>query len=219
MSEKLVSVLVPVFNQEKYIGRCLRSLLHQTLDQSDYEIIIVNDGSTDKTGYALELFEGDIIKVVHQEENNGLPHSLNIGINNAQGKYIVRVDSDDYVNKHYLLFMSTFLEMNQYMDAVACDYILVDANENFLGIRNYLDDPIGCSIMYRKDQLLKLGMYDPELKVHEDKDLYIRFTEKHKIHRIELPLYRYRKHDNNLTNDQELLDDYYEKLNKKHDKS
>ena len=61
-----ISVLVPIFNQEKYIGRCLRSLLHQSLDQNEYEIIVINDGSNDKTAYALELFNSpkeDLIKV------------------------------------------------------------------------------------------------------------------------------------------------------------
>lgn len=216
MRQKLVSVIVPVHNQEKYIGRCLRSLLHQSLPQSEYEIIIINDGSTDKTEYALNLFEGDIIKVIHHNENKGLPAALNEGIINAKGKYIVRVDSDDYVNMHYLLFMSTYLEMNSYMDAVACDYILVDSDETVIEVKNFLDEPIGCSTMFRRVQLLNIGMYDTNMKAHEDKDLLLRFEGKYKIHRIELPLYRYRKHDNNMTNDTELLNSYMEKLKSKH---
>ncbi len=213
---KLVSVLVPVHNQEKYIGRCLRSLLHQSMDQRDYEIIIINDGSTDKTRYALELFQGDIIKVIHQEENKGLPYSLNTGIQHADGKYIVRVDSDDYVNKQYLLFLSTFLEMNEYMDAVACDYILVDSDERVLDVKNFFDEPIGCGVMFRKSQLIKVGMYDAEMKLHEDKDLLIRFQKHYKIHSVELPLYRYRRHDTNITNNAQLMDSYMRKLTEKH---
>lgn len=216
MKEKLVTVLVPVHNQEKYIGRCLRSLLHQSLQHEQYEIIIINDGSTDKTEYALNLFEGDIIKVIHHDDNMGLPSALNAGINSAGGKYVVRVDSDDYVNMHYLLFLSTFLEMNAHMDAVACDYILVDSEEKVINTINYLDEPIGCSIMFRKEQLIEIGLYDEEMKVHEDKDLLIRFKQNHCIHRIEIPLYRYRQHENNMTNDSVLLDSYYTKLKNKH---
>ena len=62
-----VSVLVAAYNQERFIGRCLRSLLHQTMPLGDYEIIVINDGSTDRTSYALELFH-DAIKVVVNEE-------------------------------------------------------------------------------------------------------------------------------------------------------
>ena len=55
----MISIIVPVYNGEKYIGRCLRSLLNQTYSKEKYEIIVVNDGSTDKTSYALELFKDD----------------------------------------------------------------------------------------------------------------------------------------------------------------
>jgi glycosyltransferase involved in cell wall biosynthesis len=215
MRKNLVSVLVPVYNQEKHIGRCLRSLLHQSLNQYYYEIIIINDASTDKTSYALELFEGDIIKVINQDEKKGLPHALNMGIKKSEGKYIVRVDSDDYVNEHYLLFLSAFLDMNEYMDAVACDYIIVDDKEKVLGIKNFTEEPIGCGIMFRREQIVKLGMYDTSMKAHEDKDMFIRFTEKHSIHRIELPLYRYRKHNRGITGNKELMKIYREKLEKK----
>lgn len=218
MKNKLISVIVPVYNQEMFVGRCLRSLLNQSIDQSNYEIILINDGSTDKTRYALDLFSGGIIRVIHKEENKGLPHSLNQGIKAATGKYIVRVDADDYVNEHYLLFLSTFLEMNSHMDAVACDYILVDSNENVILNKNCKEEPIGCGIMFKKEQLEQLGLYDEEMRFHEDKDMYMRFTEKHSLFRIELPLYRYRRHENNMTNDHEMMNDYLIKLNQKNTK-
>ena len=80
MSNKLISVIVPVYNQETYIGRCIRSLLNQSLDQNKYEIILINDGSTDNTKFALDLFSGGIIRVIHSNSNHGLPFSLNQGI-------------------------------------------------------------------------------------------------------------------------------------------
>ena len=66
--EPKISVIVPVYNQEKYIGRCLRSLLDQSLTRTSYEIIVINDGSTDKTIYALELFKEEI-RVLHNKKN------------------------------------------------------------------------------------------------------------------------------------------------------
>ena len=68
----LVSIIVSAYNQERFIGRCLRSLLHQTIPHNNYEIIVVNDGSTDKTAYALELFcdpKNSVIRVINNEKN------------------------------------------------------------------------------------------------------------------------------------------------------
>ena len=92
------------YNQEKFIGRCLRSLLNQTLSHGSYEIIVVNDGSTDRTPYALELFH-DAIHTITNDQNRGLPASINKGILTAKAQYIVRVDADDYVNTNFLNFL------------------------------------------------------------------------------------------------------------------
>lgn len=100
----MISIIVPVYNGEKYIGRCLRSLLNQTYSKEKYEIIVVNDGSTDKTSYALELFKDDI-KLIINPKNIGLPASLNKGIKLSSGDYCVRVDSDDYVSNNFLTFL------------------------------------------------------------------------------------------------------------------
>ena len=126
----LISVIVPVFNQEKWIGRCLRSLLNQKMDLSDYEIIVVDDGSDDRTDYGLNLFIDEIV-LIKNEKNLGLPASLNRGIKMSRANHIVRVDSDDYVNEHFLPLLNNFMEQNKYMDAIACDYFLVDDEGNY----------------------------------------------------------------------------------------
>ncbi|TGN18245.1 glycosyltransferase [Leptospira idonii] len=211
----IVSVIVAAFNQEKYIGRCIRSLLNQNFPREDYEIIVVNDGSTDKTKYALEVF-GEEVRVIENDVNKGLPFSLNIGIRSAVGQFIVRVDADDYVNSDYVGILHKFLSYNPHFDAVACDYYLVDDHEEFLTRKNCMTDPIGCGLMFRIEQLIDIGLYDDEFLSHEDKDLRIRFEKKHSIHRVELPLYRYRRHDSNMTNDVQLMDERLENLRKKH---
>ena len=210
-----VSLVVAVRNQEKYIGRCIRSILNQTYPRNDYEIIVVNDASTDQTRFALELF-GDDIRLIHNAEQKGLPGSLNTGIRSARGRFVVRIDGDDYVHHEYVNILSLHLALNPAIDAVACDYNLVTNNDEVIERKNCEEHPIGCGIMFRVDQLVDLGLYDEQFLLHEDKDLRIRFLEKHNIHRVALPLYRYRRHDENMTNNHGLMDGYLRELEAKH---
>ena len=210
-----VSLVVAVRNQEKYIGRCIRSILNQTYSRADYEVIVVNDASTDQTKFALELFDSDI-KLINNEVQKGLPGSLNIGIRSARGRFVVRIDGDDYVHTEYVNILSLHLALNPWMDAVACDYNLVTNNDEVIERMNCDEHPIGCGIMFRIDQLVELGLYDEQFLLHEDKDLRIRFLEKHRIHRVALPLYRYRRHDENMTNDDARMNGYLDALSAKH---
>jgi glycosyltransferase involved in cell wall biosynthesis len=210
-----VSLVVAVRNQEKYIGRCIRSILNQTYPRNDYEVIVVNDASTDNTRFALELFENEI-RLINNETRKGLPGSLNVGIRSARGRFVVRIDGDDYVHTEYINILSLHLALNPWMDAVACDYNLVTNNDEVIERMNCETHPIGCGIMFRIDQLVELGLYDEEFLLHEDKDLRIRFLEKHRIHRVALPLYRYRRHEENMTNDHESMNGYMDALSAKH---
>jgi hypothetical protein len=214
-SKPLVTVVVPAYNQEKFIGRCLRSLIDQSLERHNYEIIVINDGSEDKTLYALNLFKEDI-KIISNKKNMGLPYSINKGISSAKGRYIIRVDSDDYVNREFLRILNIFLKENNYMDAVSCDYFVVDNKEKVISRENSSKRPIGCGIMFRTEQLIALGMYDKSFKVHEDKDLRYRFLKKYKITRVPIPLYRYRKHEKNITNNKIKMKRHMKRFKKKH---
>ena len=212
---QLVSIIVPVYNQEKWIGRCLRSLINQSMDRKKFEIIVVNDGSLDHTDQVLELFS-DEIELINLHENKGLPTALNIGIKASRASNVVRVDGDDFVNNNFLFLLYEFLEQNKYMDAVACDYLLVDDLEEVIDRKNCLDDPIGCGIMFKTDHLIEIGLYDEEFQLHEERDLRHRFEKKYVISRLELPLYRYRRHTDNITNDHVSLEYHEQKLKNKH---
>ena len=218
-TQPYISVIVPAFNQQQYIGRCLRSLLHQTISHNLYEIIVINDGSTDLTAYALEQFvdsHDSPIRVINNEVNIGLPASINRGIYAARGEFIVRVDSDDLVNTNFINFLQVYLESNQNVDAVACDYILLDDEENVIQRNNCDEDPIACGIMFRKSHLLDVGLYDEAFRLHEERELRIRFEKKYKIKRLDIPLYRYRRHANNITNDLTQMECYQNNLLLKH---
>ena len=89
----LISVILPVFNVEKYIVECIASILNQTIQ--DYELLIIDDCSTDKTLEMVAGFSDNRIKIITKEKNSGLVDSLNLGMQLAKGKYIARMDGDD----------------------------------------------------------------------------------------------------------------------------
>ena len=215
MSKKLISVIIPVLNQEIFLGRCLRSILAQNINREDYEVIVIDDGSTDSSLKIIKSFGNEII-LIKNNKNKGLPYSINKGIKASKGKYIVRLDSDDYVNKNFLLILKIYLDENLNFDAVSCDYYLVNNNEKILSRQNCLNRSIACGIMFRAKHLKKLGLYDEDFLLHEDKDFRIRFSKKYQIHRIPIPLYRYRMHKKNITKDQNKLNKFMKKLKKKH---
>ena len=206
----LVSVLVPAFNAERYIGRCLRSLSSQVFDEP-FEVIVINDGSEDRTEYALSQF-GKSIRVVTNESNIGLPGSLNRGLDLAAGEFVVRVDSDDYVNKYFLTFLYEYLIRNEDFDAVASDYYMVDEVENVISKSNALENPIGCGILFNKTHIEDLGGYNEDFLRHEDREFMRRFSLKYKVGHLMVPLYRYRQHGKNMTLDAELMNYYESKL-------
>lgn len=210
-----VSVIIPVYNEERLISRAIRSALAQSMELGDYEVIVINDGSEDHTAIALADF-GTGIRVIENEKRLGLPASLNRGIRAARGQFIVRLDADDYVHADYLYLLRSFLALNSYMDAVACDYYTVNDNEEIIARCNCLENPIGCGIMFRKEQLVDIGLYDDAFLMHEDQDLRLRFLKRHSIHRLELPLYRYRQHNGNMTKDKSMWSDYLNRLHEKH---
>ena len=195
-----ISVIIPTFNREKYIGRCMRSLITQSIGTDNFEIIIIDDGSTDDTKKILNTFKNEF-KILENGKNLGLPASLNKGINECSGKYVIRVDSDDYVNKDFLKILHLFISHNKDFSAAACDYYLVDDDENFVERVNCEEKPIGCGIIFEKKDLISIGLYNEKFLINEEKELRERFEKKFSIHRVPIPLYRYRKHNENMTNE------------------
>ena len=200
----VVTVIVAAYNEERFIGRCIRSLLSQSFPRVMFEIMVVNDGSDDRTDYALELFDEDLV-IIKNSKNIGLPASLNRAIRRVKTPYFVRVDADDFVSSNFLLFLYNFIVQNHYMDAVSCDYNLINDQEDIIERKNCMSDPIACGIMFKTDQIIEIGLYDEDFLLHEERDLRIRFLKKYSIYRLELPLYRYRIHENNMTKDQDSM--------------
>jgi len=211
----LVSVIVAAHDEERFIGRCLRSLLSQRFLRGKYEIVVVDDGSTDNTAAVLDTF-GKEIRVIRNELNLGLPASINKAIVSCRSKFVVRVDADDYVNADFLDILYLFLAENPQFDAASCDYLLVDDREEVLARCDAIKQPIACGIMFRTEQLIDIGMYDESFLRHEDRDLRLRFIDRYTIHHVPLPLYRYRRHEDNITNDRVAMAHHEKRLHEKH---
>lgn len=143
-----LSIIVPVYNVSKYLSKCLDSLLHQDLEENEYEIIVIDDGSTDDSGriadeYAIKY--ADLIKVIHQE-NKGLSGARNTGIRSANGKYIQFVDSDDYLEPNVLRKLVNKMERDK-LDILRFNYQNVneqyqvfDPNKHSKKFVDYKDD-------------------------------------------------------------------------------
>ncbi len=211
----MISLIITAFNYEKYIERAIRSCLDQSLSRSQYEVIVVNDCSTDNTAKILENYE-DEVQVHHLKKNMGLSAARNFAVKKARGQFVVFVDADDYIQRDLLLVQKTFLTENNSLDAVSVDYYLVDDRGSHLKHVNAEQQPIACGIMFRKDLLLDIGLYDESFRAREEEDLRIRFLSKYSVYNIILPLYRYRMHDLNLTKNQTEMSNAAKKLNKKH---
>ena len=123
-----VSIIVPVYNVEKYLCQCIDSLLNQTLEE--IEVICVDDGSTDKSGQILDNYQTKDARVmVIHKENRGYGHTINVGLNNAKGEYVGIVESDDYVLPEMFETLYLHAEKDQ-LDFVKSDFFLFWKSEN-----------------------------------------------------------------------------------------
>ena len=211
-----ITVVVCTYNHGAWIERCIRSLLNQKfIKKDDFEIILIDDKSTDSTKKILHNFSDlENIRIYSNKRNIGLPKSLNKAIMLSKGRYVTRVDSDDYVQRNFLFLSKLFLDMNREYQAVAVDYIKVDNFETVLSKENCLKNEIACGIMYRKECLINIGLYNEKFKMREGHEINQRFKKKFKIGRLELPLYKYRMHEKNRTKNLKRVN-YFDKLLKK----
>ena len=215
MSTPRTSVIITCYNLQKYIGRSIRSLINQSLNDDEYEIIVIDDKSTDNSLNVISNYLSNI-KLIKNEKNLGLSASLNSAIKYSTGKYVIRVDGDDYVHSDFLKILCSHLDINPNLDAVYCDYQEVAEDEKIIRIVNADEYPIGCGILFNSLHLFEMGLYDETLHMHEERDLRLRFEKKYNLYRVPLALYRYRKHKKSLTSDNVSFQKHLKILNKKH---
>ena len=125
----MISIIIPVYNVSKYLDKCLQSVVSQTY--SNIQIILVNDGSTDNSGEICERWKkkDNRIEVIHKK-NGGLSNARNVGIEKAQGKYLMFVDSDDIISIDLCEMLHSYLLGNS-ADLAICDTYHIFNNDSF----------------------------------------------------------------------------------------
>lgn len=199
---KKVSVIIPCFNQAKYLEDAINSVLNQTY--KNIEIILINDASTDNTKEIAKKYlnKVDNFVFIDNKTNLGLSSSRNIGISNSSGEYILPLDADDEIKPTYIEKAVSILDSNEKIGIVysKAEFFGVISGEWELpayNLKNFiLENCIFCSALYRKKDWLKAGKYDETMKnALEDWDLWLSFIELgFEPYQIPEILFRYRKH-------------------------
>ena len=120
------------------------------------------------------------------------------------------------MNFNFLQFLSFYLETNPKSNAISCDYYLISEDEKVIERMESDKDPIACGILFRKETLIDIGLYDESFLYNEEVELRLRYLKKYSIKRLAIPLYRYRRHADNITNDKLKMEEYTKKIIEKH---
>ncbi len=207
-----ISVIIPVYNVEKYLKRCLDSVVNQTY--KNLEIILIDDGSTDNSGKICDEYaEKDKRIIVIHKENGGLSDARNKGLDICTGEYIGFIDSDDWIDLNYFnVLLKNLLEYN--VDIACCDYLRTDKyvknkdgkikNIEILGdektLEIYLEKELvsACAKLYRKDKFFNIRF--PLKKINEDiATIFLVFTKSKSISYIDKKMYFYFKNTDSIT--------------------
>lgn len=208
----LISIVVPVFNVEAYVERCIKSLISQSYE--NVEIIMVDDGSTDKSGDICDKYKAKDfrIKVIHKS-NKGLSDARNVGIGQARGKYISFVDSDDWVAKEYIAEMYKLIKKTN-SDVVTCEIKQTSRmrkNKNFEVYKEHDREDSVKQLLYQRipasanGKLYKIDLWDdvrfPIGKLYEDVEtIYFIFNKCEKISNTNKIMYFYFFRNDSIVN-------------------
>lgn len=199
-----VTVLMSVFNDEKYLMKSIDSILKQTY--KDFEFLIVNDGSTDRTTEILKKYRDPRIRIIDNGKNIGLTKSLNKGLEASRGRYIARQDADDISDPYRIEKQVNALEENRLLGLVSSFFKIIDEKGRTLrtvkvpteeedilkSILNYNPFCHG-SAMFRKEPIERFGGYREFFKYAQDYDLWLRISERYEVRNMGEVLYEWRK--------------------------
>ena len=204
--DPLVTIYITNYNYGKYLQKSIESVLNQTF--KNFELIIIDDGSTDSSKSIISKFKNNSkIRVVYQK-NKGLNQSNNLALKISKGRFIIRLDADDWLDIRALEILVNAIKKDNEIGLVFPDYYEVDEEGEIINIirrhdfsKVTLHDQAahGACTLIRKSFLQKMGGYDKTFFCQDGYDLWIKFIDKYKIKNINLPLFYYRQHTNSLS--------------------
>lgn len=205
MEKELISIILPVYNGQKYLSRAIESCLNQTY--KNIELIIVNDCSTDKTLEMVKSYANidSRIKIINNKVNKKLPTSLNIGHQKACGNFITWTSHDNILKENFIeRLLDSLIKKN--IDVIYSDYDVINEdgtikriNESGSIEHQIFGNQIGASFMYRKKVFWELNGYNENLYLLEDFDFWLRASFKYNFFHLKENIYQYRLHNNSLT--------------------
>lgn len=199
----LISVIMPVFNAELYVEEAVRSILDQTF--RDFEFIIVDDGSTDRTPEILRTFTAPRIRLLFNERNEGNYPARNRGGRLAQGKYIAVMDADDVAYPNRLQTQYEYMETHSEVLALGAgtmfwpDWKIKMSDESIRAVLLLNNCFVHSSLFVRRETMIQLGGYDEQYVYAADYDLVTRIALQGRLEILDEPLVYYRWHDNQIT--------------------
>lgn len=198
-----VSIIIPCYNQGKYVAEAINSALRQTF--KDIEIVCVNDGSTDNSVEIIKSFENKYKNFIflNNEENRGIIYSRNFAIKNCNGTYILPLDADDIIEPTYVEKAVKILDNNSNIGIVYCKAKIFGNYDKYWNLKPFnksdilYENCIFCSAIFRKSDFLKIGGYNNNMKYGcEDYDLWLSFIEQRlEVFQINEILFSYRQYD------------------------
>lgn len=204
----MITVIMPVYNGEKFLKKAIDSVLNQSY--SDFEFIIINDGSTDNSKNIIENYTDKRIKKIHKE-NSGPIDSLNLGISLSKTDWIARMDQDDISYPNRLEEQIKYIKDD--VVVIGSQANIIDKDDRVYGTTAFETEHkkimskllnrnsviIHPSVIIKKSALTLIGGYDVKMLVADDYDLWLRILKVGKIININKPLLALRKHDNNIS--------------------
>ncbi len=197
-----ISIIIINHNRSEYLERCLRSCINQIIFNKKYEIIFVDDGSSDDSWKISKKFKSEI-KRYRLKKNKGISYASNFAIKKSTGNYFIRVDSDDFLSKHSLQFMSEILENNKKYAFVCSDHYRIDEFEYREKLVRLNNEKIikdhGAGILIRRGIFDRYNGYNTNLEEAEDYELLEKIMSNHSYFYLPIPLYRYYIHKKNIS--------------------
>lgn len=206
MKKPKVSVVMPVYNSEKFLRSAIESILNQTF--SNFEFIIINDGSTDTSHKIISSYRDKRIKIIKNKKNIGLAKSLNKGIKIAKGEYIARMDADDISNPTRLEKQVSLMTQDKSVDLVGSWARIKDTkhilkypiHDHEIKTEMIFNNPFVHSSVMVKSSLLRKNLYNPKYIVAQDFELWSRIQAEAIFSNIPEILITRREHPHNVSN-------------------